>query len=66
MSSLFFNDPENKIFFGITSKLLSSSRFVYFVNGQKTKVSILLNFGLSYNHNALTLEKSPSGMKIIK
>ena len=47
--SQFFYDPENEIFFLITSEISKSGRFVHFIYCLSTKVDILLNFRVPYN-----------------
>ena len=47
--SLFFINPEKYIFFGIPSEISKPGRFFYFIYCQITKVTILINFQVSYN-----------------
>ena len=47
--SLLFYDPENGIFFLITSEISKLGHFVYFIYRQSTKLDIILNFRVPYN-----------------
>ena len=47
--TLFVYDPENEIYFAITSEISKLGRFIYFKYYQRTKITILLNFRVSYN-----------------
>ena len=48
LQSLFFCDPENKIFFLVTSIISKLGQFVYLIFCQSTKVTIVLHFRETY------------------
>ena len=47
--SLFFYDPENEIFFLITSEISKLGLFVYFIYCQSVKAIIPINLRVPYN-----------------
>ena len=47
--SLFIFDPENEIFFSVTSEISNLDLFIFFIPSQSTKVAIVLYFREHFN-----------------